>query len=385
MLVKRIVINDISGSDFRFHSLSDLKSFLIHERNWWERQCGVVLKVNKAPHRYMESYQLLNSLIIKASELELSLKNTPGFKQTEITQIFVNRNVDRLGRQWLWSGHRCSSVFANVNTKYGRLYAEKFIQKSLYSVNDITDSEIDMLGVVYNIEAAGEFESKDSIVEMYYGLIKERLYESHLGELKRELKSDYEDGLSKLGEMSKDYAYQAEELASKYDSLMTDVKSRFEDKIRLSAPAKYWKVSARKYYRQGLMWSLILLLFSVFGMGLFYGLYISFTNIESDVLKFSYFQQIVLIVVLVAMYAFTIKTISKLVFSSFHLMRDAEERRKLTYLYLSLSHKNKMDQNSRDIVLQALFSRCDTGLLNGDGSPMMPGVYEIINSAIKVK
>ncbi len=66
-------------------------------------------------------------------------------------------------------------------------------------------------------------------------------------------------------------------------------------------------------------------------------------------------------------------------------MRDAEEREQLTYLYLSLNQNSQLDSSSRDIVLQALFSRTDTGLLAGDSSPSMPGLNELIKSTLKGK
>ncbi|WP_370458218.1 DUF6161 domain-containing protein [Cellvibrio sp. KY-GH-1] len=62
-------------------------------------------------------------------------------------------------------------------------------------------------------------------------------------------------------------------------------------------------------------------------------------------------------------------------------MRDAQERKLLTYLYLSLNKDNQLDQNSREIILQSLFSRSDSGLLSGDSSPTMPGgLNEIIKT-----
>lgn len=73
-----------------------------------------------------------------------------------------------------------------------------------------------------------------------------------------------------------------------------------------------------------------------------------------------------------AVYAFLIRILSRLVFSAFHLMRDAEEREQLTYLYLSLINEKKIDEESRDIILQALFSRSETGLLTGESASTMP-------------
>ncbi|MDP3678295.1 MAG: DUF6161 domain-containing protein, partial [Methylotenera sp.] len=77
-------------------------------------------------------------------------------------------------------------------------------------------------------------------------------------------------------------------------------------------------------------------------------------------------------------YAFLIKSLSKMTFSSFHLMRDAEEREQLTHLYLSLREGKDDDPESRKIVLKALFIRSDSGLLAGDHSPTMPTVQDAI-------
>ncbi len=62
----------------------------------------------------------------------------------------------------------------------------------------------------------------------------------------------------------------------------------------------------------------------------------------------------------------------KLSLSSFHLARDANERYQLTHQYLALLQEKAIDDKSRDILLQSLFSRAETGLLKGDSSPTLP-------------
>ena len=74
-----------------------------------------------------------------------------------------------------------------------------------------------------------------------------------------------------------------------------------------------------------------------------------------------------------AAFALLVRTLSRLTYSAFHLMRDAQERTQLTYLYLSLINEKKIDEASREIILQALFSRAETGLLAGESGPTMPG------------
>ena len=62
----------------------------------------------------------------------------------------------------------------------------------------------------------------------------------------------------------------------------------------------------------------------------------------------------------------------KLATSSYHLARGARERYQLTYIFLALIKENAMEQKDREIVLTALFSRSDTGLLKHDASPSFP-------------
>jgi hypothetical protein len=59
-------------------------------------------------------------------------------------------------------------------------------------------------------------------------------------------------------------------------------------------------------------------------------------------------------------------------FSSYHLVRDAEERHTLTFFYLALLKDTEVKDEDRNLILQSLFSRVETGLLKDDSSPTMP-------------
>lgn len=64
----------------------------------------------------------------------------------------------------------------------------------------------------------------------------------------------------------------------------------------------------------------------------------------------------------------------KIIFSAFHLARDSEERHTLTYFYLALlkDQNNEITKEDRQLIMQALFSRSETGLLKDDSAPKMP-------------
>jgi len=73
--------------------------------------------------------------------------------------------------------------------------------------------------------------------------------------------------------------------------------------------------------------------------------------------------------------AFCVRAISKVMFSSFHLSRDCQERHTLTYFYLALLKEGDIASEEKQLIMQALFSRSDTGLLKDDGSPSMPNDF----------
>ena len=148
-------------------------------------------------------------------------------------------------------------------------------------------------------------------------------------------------------------------------------------------PAEYWRKSATKFQRQAVLWTLSLIASIVLGISYFYEFFNSWLTGQEMGVKLDSLQGVVIYASVLTVYIFLIKTLSKLTFSTFHLMRDAEEREQLTYLYLSLINENSIDDSSRDIILQALFSRSETGLLTSESGPTMPGVTELLKTAMK--
>jgi len=92
-----------------------------------------------------------------------------------------------------------------------------------------------------------------------------------------------------------------------------------------------------------------------------------FSEDKSVALKWTFIY-----VTLMSFLAYFIRVLSKVMFSSFHLARDCEERNTLTYFYLSLLKDSNVADSDRQLIMQSLFSRADTGLLKEDSSPTMP-------------
>lgn len=149
----------------------------------------------------------------------------------------------------------------------------------------------------------------------------------------------------------------------------------YREKLRLEAPAKFWKDRGTLLKQEGnkyLNWligisvvSAILLFTLLMLLGTEY-----FEEAFND--KIKGIKWSIILVTIVSLLAFTIKILSKMTFSSFHLSRDAEEREQLTHFYLALKKDTTIEPEERQLILQSLFSRADTGLLKDDSSPTMP-------------
>ncbi|ERM80195.1 hypothetical protein P872_14205 [Rhodonellum psychrophilum GCM71 = DSM 17998] len=155
-----------------------------------------------------------------------------------------------------------------------------------------------------------------------------------------------------------------------------DLEVLYREKLKLEAPAQYWNLRATKLRKEGYLWLGGLILSILGGVGIFiYALQLLADGTMKEIfddtataIKYS-----ITFITLVSFLAFLIKTLSKMTFSTFHLVRDAEEREQLTFVFLAMQKEKAIDPTERHLIMQSLFSRADTGLLKDDGSPTMPG------------
>lgn len=164
-----------------------------------------------------------------------------------------------------------------------------------------------------------------------------------------------------------------------------ELENLYQEKLKLQAPAEYWSEVEKDYHKQGVNWmtaSVIFTLVIIAALILTLALVPNLFSEDShwiDVLKNS---AIITVVTSIAVYI--LRLFVKMTMSSFHLSRDAKERNKLTYFYLSLIERKAVTDKERAIILNSLFSRADTGLLKGDSSPTMSGnVTELVEALTK--
>ena len=143
----------------------------------------------------------------------------------------------------------------------------------------------------------------------------------------------------------------------------------------LSKPADYWEQRATALKKDAQKWIIWLTVSVVIAVGILLFIIFSISN-DTIIELFSNLgtgiKWSIVFISIISFLAFAIKIFSKLAFSAYHLARDAEERKQLVYVYLSLLNDNAIAEEERIIILQSLFSRSETGLLKEESSPTMP-------------
>jgi len=168
-----------------------------------------------------------------------------------------------------------------------------------------------------------------------------------------------------------------EELQRSADETIRSLEQKYEDKLRFEKPSDYWRERAKSLRWQGALWSVFLVggVAGSAGALMWYLLQIAVNDWSLSFGVHSLPSVAGFLGVLGAI-GFGLRFLGRMTYSAFHLQRDAEERLQLTNFYLALGEDANKDPDTRNMVLQALFSRSDSGLLGGDHSPVLPRVVE---------
>lgn len=177
-------------------------------------------------------------------------------------------------------------------------------------------------------------------------------------------------------EKAKDAEHRLLEWHVKCSVRMGELEALYAEKLSLEKPAVYWDNLRKRHTGTFRVSGLLAALLTVWLTNAL----LSVLNDWPEILGGSGWsvasaKGTVLLLTVISLGVFVISILTRICLSSLHLARDAEERYQLTYVYLALlKEKAFADETMKPIVLQALFSRADTGLLKGDSSPTMPVV-----------
>lgn len=399
-----VSFKDATGKGFNFDTLYKLIDFLALEKDFWTRieddltaedrmhveevVQGHAIRTAEVPSLYSiisaglyfkdldEKFKLkfVDSLISNIQNEEIEIKDAINSIQQALNYL-QNEN-------WMWSEHvfckKGIEIFRNFGVVTASSFFEAFFKKPKFAnLNNLEAFKGALLAYEFQMQDESYLGRRITLEEQSVNELKESILKTR-DNLYKELHSSKKKFKENSDVQMEDYNEQFVIWHEKIENL----EKTYKEKLRLEPAASYWSKKAEDYKKLGNRWAFILSGFVAIGLGIFGVLFYTWVNAQTTAISIDSLQGVVLFITLLSVYAFAIKALSKLVFSSYHLQRDAEEREQLTYLYLSLTHeKDDFDTDARSIVLQALFSRADTGLISGDSSPTMPGVHEIINAS----
>ncbi|PKG63453.1 hypothetical protein CXF56_11335 [Psychrobacter sp. Choline-02u-13] len=395
---------DATGEKFAFNTLYKLRDFIALERDFWtkiedhltaEDRMHIEEVVQGHAIRTAERpllYSIISSgLYFKDLDENFKLKfvglwiDNNHNEEVEVEEAIssIQQTFYSLQNEsWVWSEHVFCKKGLEIFRAYGVVTASSFFEAFFEKPRFTNLSNLDafkgaLLSYEFQMQGESYLERRITLEEESIDELKERILNTRdnlYEELHSSKKKFKENSDVLMRDCNKQFSIWSEEIES--------LEKTYKEKLRLEPAASYWSKKAEDYKKLGNRWALILSGFVAVGLAIFGVLFYTWINAQTTTISIDSLQGVVLFITLLSVYAFAIKALSKLVFSSYHLQRDAEEREQLTYLYLSLTHeKDDFDTDARSIVLQALFSRADTGLISGDSSPTMPGVHEIINAS----
>lgn len=217
-------------------------------------------------------------------------------------------------------------------------------------------------------EKITEFKSTVEEASKRYSVLNNNYTKSFLEQEKR-LESITQQSNDFITELNK----QSVEQFEKADFRLDNMEKVYREKLRLEAPAEYWAKLKKSYSKKGHIW------FIISGIIAFLIITLLIVSLVKDIIIFSpeanwieNLKNSAIITVIASIGIYALRLTTKMGLSSYHLADDARERENLSYFYLSLIEKGAVTDNERALILNALFSRSDTGLLKGESSPSMP-------------
>lgn len=371
--------------DIQLKGLSSIHKFLTQQINGWEKQGNIPNEFEQSKRHFVNLRNRIDNFLNSHYKQETET-NLDSYWRQETNQFKSNSNF---------------FVYDNPQTEFLlKVHNEKpnSFQGAYHFIigSHRTNNKQEFIGALL----AYEFETKD-FTELINRRNKEK---SSISKLRNDLREQLNESetqltehLSTSTEDYKNYVNKIDEFKESKESLfnewfdnsktnfsdfdsdsktkINDLEKTYEELLRLKKPAEYWNTRAITLKKEGwtaIYWLIGLVAFACVTLYILLwltpeGMLLSFVKGNVQAIKWS-----VIYVTFISFLAYGIRALHKVAFSSFHLARDSEEREQLTYFYLALIKDKAVDEKDKNLIMQSLFSRADTGLLKDDNGPTMP-------------
>lgn len=164
------------------------------------------------------------------------------------------------------------------------------------------------------------------------------------------------------------------------DGSLGALEDTYRNKLQLEAPEKLWNDRSGQYRKRANRWTCglvavaaVLLIVITFFVQSLYG----FPKGVSE--KVPFLSQQVLFIGAISFLVYIVRIVVKIIMSSHHVAMEYEQKAALTRFYQALTYSGvEVSENEKLIIISALFSKADTGLVKVSDSVDMDNVLSLI-------
>lgn len=166
---------------------------------------------------------------------------------------------------------------------------------------------------------------------------------------------------------------------------INDLEETYKNKLKLEAPEQLWRNRAEEHKKSATYWSVGLILTSVALIIASSRFIIVLHDYSLGNLKEAPFiSRSFILVSVISFFIYVVRVLIKIVLSNHHLATEYRQKAALTRFYQSLTYAGTdIDKDERLIIMNALFSRVDTGLVKVDGSNDNDALLALLSKNIK--
>ncbi len=167
--------------------------------------------------------------------------------------------------------------------------------------------------------------------------------------------------------------------AGKHESLNA-LEETYRNKLQLEAPEKLWNERSREYRKRANCWTVGLFIVTIILLLVIAQFVHSLHEFPKGITeKVPFLSQQVLFIGTISFFVYIIRIIVKIVMSNHHIAMEYEQKAALTRFYQALTYEGiEVDDNEKLIIVSALFSKVDTGLVKTSESVDLDSVLGLI-------
>ena len=271
------------------------------------------------------------------------------------TYIELCKNPTRVG----------NGLYQNYNYSY---YPALFILKNELSPKNVS---------IKNFEQKTLRPAQDRLEQLLQEAGENQQEITHFIEEKRKEVQDQVD--KNIAEMD-DYKSKVDDWEAEKHEALNALEETYRNKLQLEAPEELWNERSEKYRRRTGCWTWCLVLAASILLPVVAWFINSLHKSPKEITdKIPLLSEQILFIGAISFFVYIIRVMVKIVMSNHHIAMEYEQKAALTRFYQALTYEGiEVDDNEKLIIMSALFSKVDTGLVKTSESVDLDSVLGLI-------